>query len=349
MAKRIKQRVNVNGIDKWVTGYTMQDILVAAAALINQANQASTVNVTTTQKTLFKPYAENWKRLYKDASKKHTTLSEYASLLKKHLIPAFGDRFIEEITTDDIQMFMNGKAEYSRKSIHEMQMLLGMILESALEDGIITRNPARSKRLSNPSTRKTVREPLTRDEALDVINRIHELTEERDRQYVALLVYTGMRRNEVLGLKWQDIDFTNGVIHVRRGVTFKANHPVISTPKTAAGVRDIPLHPQLREWLIAGNPNVFVIGGGEDPITQTTCKRMWERIKRTINVYEKTPHYFRHTFMTFANRAGIPEKTLQTIGGYADVQTLRQIYTHTQQEDVEAASSIIQGMFSPAM
>ena len=83
-----------------------------------------------------------------------STLREYTTLLNKHILPVFGEKDIREITTDDIQQFMNSKAAMSRKSIHEMVMVLGMVLESAMEDEIITRNPARSKRLKNPSKKK---------------------------------------------------------------------------------------------------------------------------------------------------------------------------------------------------
>ncbi len=81
------------------------------------------------------------------------------------------------------------------------------------------------------------------------------------------------------------------------------------------------------------------------PITQQTVKRMWERIRKTINVYDKTPHCFRHTFVTFAWRAGMDEKTLQTIGGYADLQTMKGIYTHVEDEDIAKAKAAMKTMF----
>ncbi len=237
----------------------------------------------------------------------------------------------------------------SRKSIHEMVMVLGMVLESAMEDEIITRNPARSKRLKNPSKKTTVRNALEREQVADILANLHRLTDERDIILLTLLIYTGMRRDEVLGLKWENIDFKHNLIHVVRGVTFKCNLPHIDTPKTDAAIRSIPIPAALRQYLHPQANHLFVIGGGEQPITEQTMKRMWERIKRTINVYGATPHVFRHTYMTFADRENVPLETLQSIGGYADIYTLKNRYTHTQQEDIEHARQRIENMFSPAL
>ncbi len=66
---------------------------------------------------------------------------------------------------------------------------------------------------------------------------------------------------------------------------------------------------------------------------------------KTINVYGATPHVFRHTFMTFADREAVPLKTLQSIGGYADIYTLKNRYT--QREDIEHARKRIDHMSSP--
>lgn len=342
MAKQ-RKRVIVDGKEKWVSGDTMQELFEAAAKLI--AGGAG--GAVKPQQVLFKPYAEKWKRLYKDNKVRHTTLSEYSSILRKHLIPAFGEMDIASITTDDVQEFMNNKADYARKTIREMVLVLGMILGGAVEDGIITRNPARSKRLINPSSKESTRDALTREEALDIIAHLPDLRQARDRQYVALFVYTGMRREEVLGLRWRDVDFERGILYVRQAVTFSKGKPVVDKTKTKAGTRAIPMNPALAEWLDPKEPDVYVIGGKTNPTTEATVRRMWERIAKQINVYGKTPHYFRHTFMTFALRAGVKEKTLQTIGGYADVTTLRKVYTHTQEEDIAAATPIINGMFDP--
>jgi len=348
MTTRIRQRITLGNEVQWVTGRTQRELIDNVIRLTMQ-HAASGTPMRDRKTHDFQSYARNWMALYKENHLKHTTLREYASVLKKHLIPTFGEMDVSAITIDDVQRFMNSKSNMSRKSIHEMVMVLGMILECAVEDGLLPRNPARSKRLRNPSRKVTTRNALTSAELTDIISHLHLLTEERDRMMLVLLIFTGMRRNEVLGLRWDDVDLTGGTIHVLRGVTYKGNLPQISTPKTAAGIRQIPIPAVLRQWLIPGDKDCYVVGGTASPISEKTFIRMWQRIERTIDLHGATPHIFRHTYMTFAQRAQIPVKTLQAIGGYADLATLQDRYVHTQCEDIEAARGAIDGMFLPPL
>lgn len=352
---RIRQRVDVGNVIKWVSGQNQQEILMAAAQLFAQAGMINGLTQEEASKPtstlpIFKAYAETWYGRYKSGNR-HTTQKAAKSLFNKHLYPFFGEMHLDEITIDTIQDFINIKAkeEYAEKSILEMRLQLGMVLETAREDGLISLNAARSKRLVIPTKKKTVREPLTREQALDIIENLGNLKSVKDQMYVALLLYTGMRRSEVLGLQGQDIDLENGIIHVRRGVTFDKNRPVVDTTKTEAGIRDVPLHPDLVPYLPELKDGCFLMyGHTEDtPMSQQMVKNTWNRIQKSINVYGKTPHYFRHTFATFAHRAGVDENTLKTIGGWADVETLRNVYTHTQEEDVNLAKKKLTGMFAP--
>lgn len=348
MSKQIKERVEIGRDDnnrpiyKWVSGCSKQEFLKNAAKLI-----AEVWNVKPSQKLecpVFEAYANNWLKIYKKESIRHTTASEYRSVLNKHLIPVFGSLSIDKITSDTIQAFLNERKNYSEKSLREMRMILGMILEGAIEDGFITRNPAKSKRLMIPSKKKAPRKALTEAEIFDVIHSIPSIREQKDRRYVALLLYTGMRREEVLGLRWADVDTTNLRIHVHNAITFKGNMPVEGPPKTEKGNRVIPINPALLPWLTHSDENQeFVL---LDSITQQKIKRMWQRISRQINVYGATPHCFRHTFTTLCHRRGMDDKTLQSIGGWADVSTMRDIYTHTQEKDIEKAAAMMNTIFS---
>ena len=344
MAKRLKQRIRIGNEVRWVTGASVQELLENAIKTATE-HCAATHSPTATSACLFSNYAANWMKTYKVNCLKHTTLREYSAILNCHLLPVFGERDIRTITTDNVQQLMNERTSLSRKSIREIIMILGMIMESAVEDGLISRNPARSKRLRNPSNKKNVRNALTREQIADILQHLPFLSEERDRLMLALLLFTGMRRNEVLGLRWADVNMNQQMITVSRGVTYKGNQPVISTPKTAAGIRQIPIPTALCQWLIPRHENLYVIGGQSTPITETTFKRMWERISKSIDLYGATPHVFRHTYMTFAQRAQLSTKTLQTIGGYADLATLQNRYSHTQLEDIEAARKALDSLF----
>ena len=352
MAKQQKERVEI-GIDeqgkpiyKWATGYTRQEVLQSAARLIAEHGLLSKEFPVRQESPLFKTYAETWMRLYKKDCIRHTTSGEYNSLLKKHLIPAFGEMQIADITTDTIQAFMNERKRYAKKTLTEMKMVLGMILDGAVEDGYITRNCAKSKRLKIPSRKKNERTALTEEQVEDVIHHLPDLQQGRDRRFLALLVYTGMRREEVLGLRWTDVDLASMRLHVRNTITFSGNAAVEGPTKTEAGARQIPINPSLVQWLSREADNQeFVV---QDGMTQQTVKCMWRRIKKKIDVYGATPHCFRHTFATVCHRKGMDDKTLQAIGGWADVDTMRDVYTHTQEKDIRGAAATINQLFQAA-
>ena len=348
MSKQIKERVEVgrdeNGkpIYKWASGISRQEMLRSAAKLIMEAGMMRAAPKSDCP--CFGPYAWNWLNLYKEENVRHTTASEYKSMLKKHLIPSFGQLPMNGITADTVQAFLNERRDYSAKSLREMRMVLGMILDGAIEDGYIARNPAKSKRLIIPSKKKAPRKALTEEQARDVIRQIPIIQKKKDQRYIALLLYTGMRREEVLGLRWTDIDAVRLRIHVHNAVTFKGNIAVEGPPKTEKGNRIIPLNPALLPWLTHTDENKeFVL---LDSVSQQKIKRMWERIQRQINVYGTTPHCFRHTFATVCHRKGMDDKTLQSIGGWADVATMRDIYTHTQEQDIDNAAAMMKDMFS---
>lgn len=353
MSNRIKQRVKIAGSQEWVTGKTYQDLFdnflsrVIEAGIVTLPSQKE--NVVPKKTVLFKDIANKWFTLYKVGKVRETTLAGYESYLKTHIIPYFGNRDVCDITIDSIQEFMNTKSKYAKKTIDEMLLVLGMILNIALEDGLISTNPAKSKRLQNPSTKKSVRQPLTTEQAIDVEAHLGDIPNLLDRRFVALLLFLPARCEDIRGIQMKDIDLENGLIHIRRSVTYAKSKLVIGAPKTEAGVRSMIILPKLWDILKVSDeelsdPEGYLVhmrDSRRDPLTFQSSRRMWERIEKAINVYGKTPHCFRHTFATRAYRAGVSEKTLQTMGGWADIQTMRNVYIHTQKEDLESAREIL--------
>ena len=344
VGSKIRKSVKLNGQTIRLNGATEQDIFDSFLAKAIEAGIVTGPGNITKSYT-FREYAERWMTLYKKGKKRHTTLAGYNSYLNKHLYPHFGDMPIDSITIDEIQRWMNTKGDLAKKTIKEMLLVLGMVLGAAQENGLIKTNPAKSKILEFPNNRKTIREPLTTEQFKDIFLHLKDLSNIRDRRLVALLLFLPVRREEVLGFQMGDIDLRNESIRVERAVTFAGNKAVIGDPKTEAGFRSIPIMPILWEQLAITpeeleQKEMFIVHRTEDPFvpyTKQTMVRAWERISSQINVYGKTPHYFRHTFATIGNRVGVDKKTMQTIGGWADSKTLDSVYIHTQDEDIEYA------------
>ena len=283
----------------------------------------------------FKKYAEHWLKTYKANKVKPKTLKGYSDIIKCHFVLAWGDKPINEISVEDVQSFLNDRKEHSKKSLTEMRTLLKQILNSAVADKLIETNPAADKRVYIPKEAKgkVERRALTVEELKDIINHL-DMLDGFDRLYLAIVVFTGMRRGEVLGLRWEDIDKQTNEIHVRRNVTHTINKPIIGTPKTEKGERDIPIIEGLLKYLTPMKSSGYIISHDktpEEPLTLSAFKNMWKRIKSTIDVHGITSHDFRHTLGTMLNNEGVDTKTIQAIIGHADFNTTMNIYVHADE------------------
>jgi len=288
----------------------------------------------------FQVHAEQWLKLYKVQKLKPTTLAGYRSNLKRHIYPALGDIPLDRITTADIQTFLNARVNLAKNTLHTMQVLICEILQSAFEDGLISTNPASSKRLCNPSNAKETRESLELGVLEEIVRQIPLLEDQEDICLMSLLALTGLRRGEVLGLRWEDIDFDAGLIHVRRSVTYPSNRPNVTTPKSENGYRAVPILPQLRLLLFALRSSGYVIGG-EAPISMQTFRNSMTRIEKQIDLHGATPHVFRHTYLTMLDRAGVGAKTIQAIAGHGDIKITMNRYVHSQTDQVLSAGEKI--------
>lgn len=170
----------------------------------------------------FHDYTEDWLKTYKQGKKEATTMSGYRAILRSHLYPVFGETAINAIVTKDIQVFLDQRKEFAKKYLQEIRRLLAQILDSTLLDGLIAVNPARDACLTIPSDKKGERKALSVDEVKAIIASIDSL-DAMARLYTAIMVFTGMRRGEILGLQWSDIDLTDNVIHVVRNATYVNN------------------------------------------------------------------------------------------------------------------------------
>lgn len=357
MANRLRVCVGYNDdgspVIKRITGDTETELADKAVRAILESERrgefipieddAPSIEIPT-----FKEYAEMWLTTYKVGRIKPTTLGGYRTILEAHLYPAFGDALISEIKTATIQEMLNRKKDKSRKTLQDVMILLRAILESAHKDSIIKSNPADDKRISIPSTKKNTRDALKLEDLKEIIAGIEGLQNVDDRRYQALLVYTGMRRGEVLALRWEDADIANGVIHVRRNVTYPrgCNDPCVGTTKTASGVRDVPIIPRLLDFLKPLGTTGFIIGDGEQPNTLSIVRRRNERINRLIDMHGATPHTFRHSFGTLLYDAGASIKDIQAILGQSDFKTTADRYLHPRDESKRTAAKAVGNMLA---
>lgn len=338
--QRVKIGMGTDGLPeyKWACGATLDELNDSIVRLYVQHGRIDAFlqereSPPVNDGVLFSTYAQQWLERYKESSLKPTTLLGYKSYLRKHLLPAFGDMNLLEISADDIQDFMNAHKDNSKKTIREWLTLLRQILDAAMEDKIIHSNPAKSKRLKNPSDKVTLRDALPLDIFLGIVRQIVNL-EVSDRRLMALLMFTGMRRGEALGLQWEDIDFDRMLVSVKRNVTFPSNQPIVTTPKTVNGIRQIPLDPFLVELLDKPKGATGYIIGGQEPISMMSYRNTYIRIERQVDLHGATAHIFRHSYLTLLDEAGVDSKTLQLIAGHGDIKITMNRYVHGRQKEI---------------
>ena len=274
-------------------------------------------------------YANEW--LNRKRKVKVTTKATYRKRLDNYIIPELGNKLISSITSSDVQRLLDKHKNLSEKTLKETKGVLFQIFKYAISDSLITKNPCSNLDVEIPSVKRKVRLALPIEHFHDIVSHLPML-ELKDRRFLALCLFTAMRRGEVLGLRWEDIH--HGMIHVKRNVTHpQQNAPEVTTPKTKAGIRSIPLIEPLQKVLSPFDESGFIIGG-ENPLTASAYRAMWKRIRNAIDLHGATPHVLRHSYLTYAVGATTDFKTIQGISGHADVFTLLNTYAHSQDDKV---------------
>lgn len=290
MSTKINRTVVINGVKRWIHANTEQEYADKLIKLYS--------GETTPTAHDFRSYALNWFDVYSRPTVATVTARTYKRQLTKYLIPHFDGIPVENICVDDIQRLFNGM-DCKKATKDKVKTVLNMILNSAVEDGLLAKNPMKSSRLKITGKASKTTDVYSVEEMQYIANHIHDVQSPVDRAYIALQALHPLRLEEVLGLKWEDIDTENMVIHVRRAVTHPdRNQPEIKETKTDGSVRDIALSSVALGYLSPCNPSDFVIGG-DKALSCIQVRRMCARIAKDMKFDGKiTPIRFRTTVLT---------------------------------------------------
>lgn len=144
--------------------------------------------------------------------------------------------------------------------------------------------------------------------------------------FAYVLLYSGLRRGEALALQYRDIDRTNKKIHVQKSLCAYRNEPIIKTPKTEAGYRDVPLVDALIAAIPDGKPNDYLFLRDGHLITDADFDTLWGWYRKETGI-TATPHQLRHQFATLLYDAGIDKFEAARYMGHTTAQ-MTEIYTH---------------------
>lgn len=312
----------------------------------------------------------------------------YRNLYKKHVSPAIGVWSIDRIKPTDIQKLyqsMVSDTGVSPTTAQKTHSVVFQIFENAVMDNLIRTNPASNAFHSFRKTaefRTESKMPLTIEQQSRFIDYVYA-----SRQYgrmanlFSVLLGTGMRIGEALGLRWCDCDFKEGVIHVTHALLYKQSEDGgyryrISATKTASGLRKIPMLDEVKsalqrerkrrrttkkEFAVDGYSDFVFLNSSGQVYTQSFIYDVFQGITTSYNKEEyakarkesrepcylpkMSAHILRHTFCTRMCENDVNLKVLQDIMGHRTIRTTMEVYAKAMGDKKAEAMRALNGAF----
>lgn len=285
-------------------------------------------------------------REYKSVNLKQTTLDQYESLYKAYIYPYFEGYHLRSLTTSRIQNFINfmyHDKRLSASTIRSTVNVLSIAIDKAVKLGYTDNNPTTDVEL--PPIKKSVVDALNADEIKKLFN---VLDEEFYGYAIKLCISSGLRRGELLGLQWMDIDLDNNVIHVKNNLVKTSRGCLLQSPKTKSSIRDIIISDDicivLKERRKMYPNDVYLVRqlAEDKPVNPDNFSRIYRGICDKAGIVGRGIHRLRHTFATIAFQAGIFPKITQEQLGHSDLKTTMKTYTHLNHYAVKNAVNVIE-------
>lgn len=314
-----------NGKRKYVRGKTQEEVDKKIADL----KQEIDLGIDVGNETTFKAYAEQWFKMEKSVGLMESTIRGYRGKLDRHIYPYIGSVKLRDVKPQQIRDLMYQISGMSRKSQSVILSILRSVFDLAVDDNLIIRSPVSPKIKAKGQPTPEV-EPLTPEQETALLKAAEGT---RVYPFVYTILRTGMRRGEIEALMWSDIDFSNDVIHIRRHAAPDENgRPVVlDGAKTDAGVRDIPMPEDLKQYLrsrMARARSVYVFPNSKGQIySHAALTVLWSTLTKRAGFYTH-PHQLRHTYCTKLFEAGLDIKQIQYVMGHSDSNITLSIYTH---------------------
>lgn len=321
-----------------VYGKTRKEVAEQLNALLTAQNRGVLV---TPEKLTFGVYMQQWLDRKKAAGRRASTIAGYTNMVDKHLSPLIGEQRVQKLEPLNLEMLygqLRAKG-LGERMVQLSHVLMFNMLKQAKRDGIIVRNVA--ELVERPQVTPYEAAVWTGDQVMTFLDGIRA-----HRWYVLfyLSVTTGMRRGELLGLQWQDIDVEEGRLTIRRNLTTAGRKVVMSEPKTKSGRRTLYLTPEalalLEEQRAAqeklrlklgdrwpGNGHVFTTQIGTT-IKPVKASREFDVLGKQLGLPRIRLHDLRHTNASLASRQGMPIKVLSERLGHSTPGFTAKTYQH---------------------
>lgn len=306
------------------------------------------------KQTTTKDYLENWLYTVKNNTVANSSLDKMESILKNQIYPEIGNIQISNLTADDIQKLVNKMSSdgYSYSTINQAFHIINDCFKNGFLKKTVAFNPATGvviKRNKSTTDKDTIKF-YTQEEVKKISDEAISKTLINSNRHrlgwsVVLLLNTGMRIGELLGLTWEKVDFVNKEMSIvqsvkkekvrdKDGKFIKGEYQtVVGKTKTSSSIRKIPLNKiaiiSLNELKkITGNYKFVISNSNGDVLTASGYRRMLDSVYINANVEKKGIHALRHTFASSLFRNCVDVKTVSELLGHSDVSVTYNTYIH---------------------
>lgn len=365
-----------------VYGATYSETRKKLTKLLEQSDQG--IPVASESWTLEK-YLTYWLQHVVSAERSAKTYTGYEVVVRRHVVPVLGKKRLGKLTAQDVRVFMNRvrrecqcckygrdkqreeprccelgdccQDQLSARMVQFIHAVLRNALENAVREELVPRNVA--KLVQVPTPRYRTNRGLTVEQARQLLEAAQE-----DRLYAlyVLALLLGLRRGELLGLRWCDVDLDSGKLEVVQALQRVGGELRFVRPKTDDSERTVPLpgvcvtalrkHRQQQssearvageEWHDSGLVFTTKIG---TPVEPDNLRRSWSPLRKSLGLDGTRFHDLRHTCVTLLLSMGIPPNVVREIVGHSDIGVTMEIYAHASLDEKRKALDWLNGRLS---
>lgn len=298
-----------------------------------------------------------WIENIKGQTVRDNTKRNYLERYEKNIKPVIGNMYIKDVKPLHCQnVLLEMSKSYSNSMIDYCRIAMGAMFEAAMENELIEKNPVtKNVKCKSGKPPKETRVLTIEEQKLF----LETVKESSNYNQWALILQTGLRTGEMIGLRWSDVDFKNKILHVRRTMEYRHDFGEwrIGEPKTQSGVRDIPLTQEairilkeqknkIRTMKIISadfSEQVFLCKDGTPTKNSAYDTKLYYYCDK-IGMKHFSMHTLRHTFATRCIEAGMKPKTLQTILGHSNIGITMNLYVHVTDVEKEKEMRNIEDM-----